>query len=295
MAEERQEEIHANQKPDDKSINSNEDPSTINYQPSTKEMEVHHHPQLAHKPKPWKEYFLEFLMIFLAVTMGFFAESLREHIGDKSKEREYMSSLVEELKYDTAEYNTVIKKIYYLRPLLDSLFMNVQEARRFNFILQGKWNTPVNETRIGYVPTLQTIQQLKNSGNLRLIRDKLIVNKMLEYATFAQDRMQSEAIATEAAVEKIFAKEDDMCNEAEFNKKTDQNMQDHAAQYNMENGSFYDMPLIVKDPVRLNEFANSFINYKSRNWGHFTIINQAKKTASDLIKLINNEYHFDNE
>ncbi len=31
-------------------------------------MEVHHHPDLHHKPKKWKEYFLEFLMIFLAVT-----------------------------------------------------------------------------------------------------------------------------------------------------------------------------------------------------------------------------------
>lgn len=30
-------------------------------------MEVHHHPQLKHEPKPWKEYILEYLMIVLAV------------------------------------------------------------------------------------------------------------------------------------------------------------------------------------------------------------------------------------
>lgn len=39
-------------------------------------MEVHHHPHV--EKKNFKEYFLEFLMIFLAVTLGFFAESLRE-------------------------------------------------------------------------------------------------------------------------------------------------------------------------------------------------------------------------
>jgi hypothetical protein len=33
-------------------------------------MEVHHHPGSAHKKKAFKEYFLEFLMIFLAVTLG---------------------------------------------------------------------------------------------------------------------------------------------------------------------------------------------------------------------------------
>ena len=61
-------------------------------------MEVHHHPDLRHKPKAWKEYFLEFLMIFLAVTLGFFAEGYREHLSDRSKEKEYMLSMLEDLK-----------------------------------------------------------------------------------------------------------------------------------------------------------------------------------------------------
>src|SRR5205809_7613004 len=73
-------------------------------------MEVHHHP-IPHKAgekKHFKEYFLEFLMIFLAVTMGFFAESLREHLSDKRIEREYIVSFVEDLKQDTAAFNFVI-------------------------------------------------------------------------------------------------------------------------------------------------------------------------------------------
>src|SRR5437763_1768379 len=57
----------------------------------TENMEVHHHPKV--EKKNFKEYFLEGLMIFLAVTLGFFAECLREHIIDKSKEQEYISSL----------------------------------------------------------------------------------------------------------------------------------------------------------------------------------------------------------
>jgi hypothetical protein len=60
---------------------------TINSNQETKTMEVHHHPDLHHKPKPWKEYFLEFILIFLAVTLGFFAENIREHISDKHKQK----------------------------------------------------------------------------------------------------------------------------------------------------------------------------------------------------------------
>jgi len=63
-----------------------------------------------HKPKKWKEYFLEYLMIVLAVKTGFFAESLREHLSDKSKEHEYLTSLAAELKYDTAQYRSVLQK-----------------------------------------------------------------------------------------------------------------------------------------------------------------------------------------
>jgi len=259
------------------------------------DMEIHHHPQLHHNPKPWKEYLLEYLMILLAVITGFFAESLREHIGDNAKEKEYLSSMVTELKFDTVEYNNVLKKIFYLRPLLDSLYSNVQDARQFKYVLLGKWNTPINETRLPYMPTLPTIQQMKSSGNLRLIQSKLVLNKILEYETFVQGTMQSETTTITTAQEKIYAMEDDMCNEAEFNERTDKNMQDVEGQYNMENGAYYDMLLVVKDPVRLNGLANSFINYKSRNWGYYTSTNRAKQIAAGLIKLINEEYHLENE
>jgi len=43
---------------------------------TNRNIEVHHHPHVG--KKSFKEYVLEGLMIFLAVTMGFFAEGMRE-------------------------------------------------------------------------------------------------------------------------------------------------------------------------------------------------------------------------
>src|ERR1700685_3716080 len=63
-------------------------------------MEVHHHPNV--EKKNFKEYFLEFLMIFLAVTMGFFAESYREHIVEHDREKRYMENLYHDLIKDSA-------------------------------------------------------------------------------------------------------------------------------------------------------------------------------------------------
>ena len=54
-------------------------------------MEVHHH---SHHPKKWKEYITEFLMLFLAVTLGFFAENLRESYIHKEKGKTKQSMAV---------------------------------------------------------------------------------------------------------------------------------------------------------------------------------------------------------
>ncbi|MCO5949118.1 hypothetical protein [Mucilaginibacter flavidus] len=90
-------------------------------------MEVHHHPQLEHKPKPWKEYLLEYIMIVLAVTTGFFAESLREYLGDHGKETEYVASLKNDLRQDTANVALQIKNIKIQVVMMDSLIMLVNK------------------------------------------------------------------------------------------------------------------------------------------------------------------------
>src|ERR1700712_1332566 len=92
-------------------------------------MEVHHHPNV--EKKSFKEYFFEFLMIFLAVTMGFAAESLREHITDNAREKEYIISMVEDAKTDTANIHRAID-LNRLRALqldtLSSLCINYKKG-----------------------------------------------------------------------------------------------------------------------------------------------------------------------
>jgi hypothetical protein len=72
-------------------------------------MEVHHHAGGHHGDKKFKDYFLEFLMIFLAVTMGFLAENFREFITDKSHVVELAGQLKEDLMNDTANVQKLIE------------------------------------------------------------------------------------------------------------------------------------------------------------------------------------------
>jgi hypothetical protein len=70
-------------------------------------MEVHHH---SHKPKNWKEYITEFLMLFAAVTLGFFAENVREHQIIEHKTHQNLQSIILDLKKDSVLIQDRIKE-----------------------------------------------------------------------------------------------------------------------------------------------------------------------------------------
>src|ERR1700760_1618752 len=84
-------------------------------------MEVHHHPDIHHKKKAWKEYLLEFFMIFLAVTLGFFAETIREKISESHREKDYMIGLINNIQSDTANLRGLINRNDQELKGLDSL------------------------------------------------------------------------------------------------------------------------------------------------------------------------------
>ena len=62
-------------------------------------MEVHHPHHPTHKKK-WNEYIIEFVMLFAAVTLGFFAENIREHITENKKKSELMKIVSLDLQRD---------------------------------------------------------------------------------------------------------------------------------------------------------------------------------------------------
>jgi hypothetical protein len=93
----------------------------------TEIMEVHHHPQLDHNPKPWKEYLLEGFMIFIAVMMGFIAENIRENITNDEHARQLTLQLVHDLKADTAQLNYIWRNETQIIKYNDSLLSLLQQ------------------------------------------------------------------------------------------------------------------------------------------------------------------------
>ena len=142
-------------------------------------MEVHHH---AHSPrKKWTHYLWEFLMLFLAVTLGFFVENQREHYIEHKREKQFISTMVEDLKSDTAQLTDVITYKKRIEKMVDSLIMSLSSPDHEKHGSDIYYYTR-NLTRPQYFfPNDRTIQQLKNSGSLRLIRNLAVSDSIMYY------------------------------------------------------------------------------------------------------------------
>lgn len=109
-------------------------------------------------------------MIFLAVTLGFFAESLREHINNNEKREQYVQSLVEDLESDTARMGDIIQfdeaKITGLNSMYqcyDTVTNNLKATSCMGELIKfSKINRP-------FLSNDRTVTQLANAGGFRLL------------------------------------------------------------------------------------------------------------------------------
>jgi len=157
-------------------------------------MEVHHH---SHHPKKWKEYVSEFLMLFFAVFLGFMSEYYLEYKAERHKEHDYLVSMIEDLKADTAEIT--IKNI-----AMDQVKRSGDQIT--NLVYKNKWSDEdidsiylnsiyITSRVVGLNFTTGTIDQLKNAGGFRLIRNQQIVKKISQYEQYKNTiKLQQEAL-----------------------------------------------------------------------------------------------------
>jgi len=146
-------------------------------------MEVHKHPHHVTRKKKWTEYFLEFLMIFFAVTLGFYAENIRENSSDAGREKEYMRSMIEDLKQDTANCSEVINKnaaiVRGLDTLVSHLLNPVHDENNVSLIYAYCIKYRYSNPEVHF--SERTMSQLKNNGGLRLVKKSEVSDALSGY------------------------------------------------------------------------------------------------------------------
>jgi len=228
---------------------------------------------------------LEFFMLFLAVFLGFIAENIREHNVDREKEKVYIENVLEDLKADTTIYSNYTKNNEILFESIDTLVQLIKSPDRNQHV--GKLAYIARMILPKYkalYTTDRTYEQMKSSGDLRLIKNKPVANAMSYYYYSAIDlKKYNDAAFTwgsdyAISMGKIF-------NAALLLKIIREQREQQADSTD----------LLTEDPVTLNELATS----AQYLYGAFLlgekIGGERNIAAQKLIDLIQKEYHLKNE
>ncbi|HEX5654085.1 MAG TPA: hypothetical protein VFX58_13485 [Chitinophagaceae bacterium] len=242
-------------------------------------MEVHHH---AHTPrKKWGHYFWEFFMLFLAVTLGFFVENQREHYIEHKRGIQYVKSFVEDLKTDTARFSYCIQQYEKKERILGDLFIcydSIRGGLPGTTCLKNIYAATIGFQDLIY--TDRTLQQLKNSGGLRLIEEEdadsiIVYDQLLRYLLKVEtSSLQETQTRVRESRNSVFA----------YSARTESEWEKGVEPENV--------ALFSADPALLNRFFNEVMVYRFACRFQLRQTIKLKQKAIGLIRFYTEKHHF---
>ena len=118
-------------------------------------------------------------MLFLAVFCGFLAEYQLEHTIEKQREKQFIKSMVKDLEQDVLNGDINLEKRIQTIDRCNNIYrlfndLRYQDSTGLIYYQARSLSAYFNL----YVMTDGTIQQLKNSGGLRLIKNRAVVDSI---------------------------------------------------------------------------------------------------------------------
>lgn len=237
-------------------------------------MEVHHHPHS--EGKRLKHYLFEFFMLFLAVFCGFIAENIREHITENKQGKAYIKSLIEDLERDTTQYTSLIQQLTIEDSITDNI-TNCYDTVTHNF-RSTSCLTAIIPNLLGFtdfIYTDKTMQELKNAGGLRLIKDKSVKDSITNYDALVRSELIHQE-GLEVYQQKTIDATNSMVNFATLNRL-----------YSTKKTNSYNIELLQTKRQAVDNYFNVMLVFKRNLSGQKVILGELKTEATRLIKYLN--------
>src|SRR5687768_5204754 len=246
-------------------------------------MEVHAHTHTARKK--WTHYFWEFLMLFLAVFCGFLAEYYLEHTIEHNREKQFINSLIKDIEADTLQISNI--KGFRLARLssIDSLHNYFAKNTSGTISLRGIQLLEDVKGHNSFYQNSGTLDQLKNAGGLRLIRQRSVVDSIQAYDQQIRRMALRDMYETE---------------EMRYTVRLSYKLVDGIMLSNIYADTTYfshhqlrtDIAKsITFNPQYVGEYLNSLATYRFVVMNNMRLQEIIKRKAEDLLALIKNEYH----
>jgi len=146
-------------------------------------MEVHHPNHPSHKKK-WSEYIIEFVMLFFAVTLGFFAENYREHSIIAHRMQENYEAIIIDLQQDNQKIDSIFieaKNVNNLITLSHVLYKYKTGSFTENELIDSIYNIKTIPSYTTLFVNNTTFKNMQSSGLLSYITDKSLKTDLSYY------------------------------------------------------------------------------------------------------------------
>jgi len=251
-------------------------------------MEVHHHPIAigSHTArKKWIHYFWEFLMLFLAVFCGFLAEYQLEHKIEHNREKQFIKSLVKDIESDTARLSVITAFRLARLNIMDSVirYFAINSATTiplYAYSLMGQLRG-----HVAFYQNSGTLDQLKNSGGLRMIRKRAVVDSIQSYDQLIKRMLLRDMYETD---------------EMRYTTRLAYQLFDGRELTKIHaDTTFFNMPspsqseTLVMNTQYLSEYLNSLATFRFVVNANLELQANIKQDGAALLALIKKEYHLE--
>ena len=225
--------------------------------------------------------FWEFLMLFIAITLGFFVENYRESLSDKEQEKEIIVSFINDIEEDIKELDIVIERREIRETRIDSILYILNNDLQDNFGRNLYYYARYLPRPFVFWANNTTNEELKYSGNFILIKNQKIIDVLLEYDdnyVFIDFIRQRE----EYLVRRLF----DQINVI-FDPKVFDEMNVYYIEFVYPSGN----PKInSKNREVINNFLSNLHYVKTVNVGQLGLFKKHQKRGKEILELLKKEY-----
>ena len=128
----------------------------------------------------FKKYALDFIVVFLGISVSFSLNNLNEKRKDSFSENSYYFKLLEDAGQDLLNLENQIMVCEQRLNASNEILILVQNNSSIQEILSKSFNA-VREMSNHFKPIDATYEDLKSSGNLKLIQDNLLKDNIINY------------------------------------------------------------------------------------------------------------------
>lgn len=280
----------SNNTPEDVNDNASQERTIEQSKTNSENMETHAHDLHKAPGHGWKHYLFEFFMLFLAVSLGFYAENFREEMKNKSEVKADMQSMVNDLKSDIAYNDSALRRNEYSCNMVDTLISLLHNDR--SNTQQIYYVARIVTANFGYFyANSKTFDQMKSSGALKFIEPRSLLDSIGNYYVSFQ------WLTNQTELMRLKIDEIHTGNAEVFDTYTFQQMMQ--TDYGSFNGGVIQIhrpdgnpKLLTDDFNKINATALRYHYFYSTTRFYDRAALLQSERAARLIELINKEYHF---